>query len=570
KGDNMGEINPSTRQEIFLKGVADAMSGETASTITPSSREEMFLQNIIDAASGDEASYDLTPATREEYFLDKIADAASGGGGGGDIKVESLSVVTNATYTAPTGKAYSPVTVNVPNTYVAGDEGKVVSNGTLVSQSSATYTSNNTYDTTLIDSVTVNVSGGGGDITVESLSVTQNGTYTAPTGKAYSPISVNVSGGGGVEQKQINFIDYDGTILHSYTKAEINAMTQESDLPSNPSHTGLTAQGWNWTLAQIKAQLTAMPDAPVWVGQMYVTQSGDTEIDVVMKAGELEPYLAIAVNGSVEVDWGDNTTADTMTGTSLSTVEYQGHSYATAGNYTIKIHVVNGGFAFYDSSGSYPSVLRISAENTPSRKYSNDITAVRLGNNVKISNYAFNNCYALTSITIPSEVTSIGTSAFNNCYALTSITIPSEVTSIGTYAFNYCYALTSITIPSGVTSISNSAFYGCYTSTSITIPSGVTSIDGSAFYSCCALTSIIIPSGVTSIAFQAFYNCYSMDAYYFLPTTPPTLANTNAFGNIQSYTKIYVPYSADHSVLATYQTAQNWSTYASYMVEMPA
>lgn len=38
-------------------------------------------------------------------------------------------------------------------------------------------------------------SGGGGDITVEALSVTQNGTYTAPTGTAYSPVTVNVSGG---------------------------------------------------------------------------------------------------------------------------------------------------------------------------------------------------------------------------------------------------------------------------------------------------------------------------------------------------------------------------------------
>ena len=37
----------------------------------------------------------------------------------------------------------------------------------------------------------------GGDVTVEALSVTQNGTYTAPTGKAYSPVTVNVSGGGG-------------------------------------------------------------------------------------------------------------------------------------------------------------------------------------------------------------------------------------------------------------------------------------------------------------------------------------------------------------------------------------
>lgn len=34
------------------------------------------------------------------------------------------------------------------------------------------------------------------EIEVEPLSVTTNGTYTAPTGKAYSPVTVNVSGGG--------------------------------------------------------------------------------------------------------------------------------------------------------------------------------------------------------------------------------------------------------------------------------------------------------------------------------------------------------------------------------------
>ena len=38
--------------------------------------------------------------------------------------------------------------------------------------------------------------GGGGDITVESLTCTENKTYTAPEGKAYSPVTVNVSGGG--------------------------------------------------------------------------------------------------------------------------------------------------------------------------------------------------------------------------------------------------------------------------------------------------------------------------------------------------------------------------------------
>lgn len=40
------------------------------------------------------------------------------------------------------------------------------------------------------------------DVTVEPLSVNQNGTYTAPSGKAYSPVSVNVQGGGGHTLKE--------------------------------------------------------------------------------------------------------------------------------------------------------------------------------------------------------------------------------------------------------------------------------------------------------------------------------------------------------------------------------
>lgn len=36
------------------------------------------------------------------------------GGGSGDITVEALTATENKVYTAPEGKAYSPVTVNVP------------------------------------------------------------------------------------------------------------------------------------------------------------------------------------------------------------------------------------------------------------------------------------------------------------------------------------------------------------------------------------------------------------------------------------------------------------------------
>ena len=79
----------------------------------------------------------------------EIALAKAVGGGGPSITVEELTVTENGTTTAPTGKAYTPVNVNVPNSYAAGDEGKVVSDGALVSQTSTTKNANGTYDTTL-------------------------------------------------------------------------------------------------------------------------------------------------------------------------------------------------------------------------------------------------------------------------------------------------------------------------------------------------------------------------------------------------------------------------------------
>lgn len=63
-----------------------------------------------------------------------------------------------------------------------------------------------------------------------------------------------------------------------------------------------------------------------------------------------------------------------------------------------------------------------------------------------IGDFAFKDCFDLSSITIPDSVTSIGRYAFCNCYSLTSITIPESVTSIGDYAFGRCERLGSITI----------------------------------------------------------------------------------------------------------------------------
>lgn len=110
--------------------------------------------------------------------------------------------------------------------------------------------------------------------------------------------------------------------------------------------------------------------------------------------------------------------------------------------------------------------------------------------NDKLGDYVFNDCYGLTSLTIPSSVTKIGCYALSSCIGLTSLTLPSSVTEIGEHAFLNCRGLTNFTIPSGVTSIGTSAFFCCYGLISLTIPSSVTAIGNNAFNDCSGLTSI--------------------------------------------------------------------------------
>ena len=97
----------------------------------------------------------------DEFRYELGKRAASGGG---EAVLIDKTISSNGTYNASSDNAdgYKKAVVNVPNSYAAGDEGKVVSNGALVAQGSETVTQNGTVNTTLISSLNVNVSGGGG------------------------------------------------------------------------------------------------------------------------------------------------------------------------------------------------------------------------------------------------------------------------------------------------------------------------------------------------------------------------------------------------------------------------
>ena len=373
-----------------------------------------------------------------------------------------------------------------------------------------------------------------------------------------SAISSIQTGGGGTASSakwnDVTFIDYDGSVLYSYSLAEAQALTE---LPALPSHDGLVCQGWNWTLEAIKAL-----NRPVTVGAMYITDDGATRLHIrIATIGRMTVplYIGQTVANGVSIDWGDGSTEETLAGTGNVNTS---HTYAEPGDYIISLMPEDGcTLSFGNGSSSY---CVIGSTGSNGIVYCNMLQDVSIGKNVtSIGNYAFYSCYSLASITIPTGVTYIETQVFGKCYSLASITIPAGVTSIGNSAFYSCYSLASITIQAGVTSIAAYAFQSCYSLSSITIPDGVTSIGSSAFINCNSLASVIIPGSVTSIGNNAFINCYGMRYYDFSACTDiPALSSTSVFNVIPSDCQMLIP----SALFDEWSIATNWATYASYMV----
>ena len=147
----------------------------------------------------------------------------------------------------------------------------------------------------------------------------------------------------------------------------------------------------------------------------------------------------------------------------------------------------------------------------------------------------------ITSIEIPSNVTSLGQNVFQKCSGLTSLTLPSSITEICSYAFAGCSGLTSLTLPDGITSIGRSAFTSCSGLTSLTLPDGITSISKFAFYGCSGLTSLTLPAGITSIGSYAFYGCSGLTSIYVYAEKVPKIGEDVFKGCEAKKCILYVP-----------------------------
>ena len=190
-----------------------------------------------------------------------------------------------------------------------------------------------------------------------------------------------------------------------------------------------------------------------------------------------------------------------------------------------------------------------------------------------LGTYAFRGCSSLTSVNLPSNITTIGNYSFNNCRKLQTIDIPSKVTAINQYAFSGCSSLVQLAIPNGVTSLGTYAFSGCSSLTAANIPSGITAIPNYCFQNCSSLASVSIPDGVTSVGNNAFSGvemwslqlpasvktlgnrCFGSIVCVVVPSTAAVSIQSDTFSGVQA---IFVP----TNLIEMYKAMTNWTNYS--------
>ena len=162
KGSKIVEMSASGTKTLETAGTYCEDDLELKYTSPGGGGSTLITKNI--SANG---TYNASSDSADGYSQVTVAVPASA------VDSGTKNINTNGTHDVI---GYASASVSVPNSYSAGDEGKVVSNGALVAQTSDTVTTNDTYDTTLINSLTVNVSGGGGSSAISLLD-----TITVPS-----------------------------------------------------------------------------------------------------------------------------------------------------------------------------------------------------------------------------------------------------------------------------------------------------------------------------------------------------------------------------------------------------
>lgn len=180
---------------------------------------------------------------------------------------------------------------------------------------------------------------------------------------------------------------------------------------------------------------------------------------------------------------------------------------------------------------------------------------------IKISDGAFMNS-AISSITLPDSIVTIGQRAFYECSNLQAITIPNNVEVIRPYTFFGCTALNTITSPDSLKYVAINACEGCAI-TSFYIPATTEYIYENAFNNCVYIQSYSVNQGNVNyssdsgVLFHKYkdsdnnvkiellkYPTNKPDTNYVIPNTTNKIAS-DAFLYNKNLTEIIIPNSVE-------------------------
>lgn len=392
-----------------------------------------------------------------------------------------------------------------------------------------------------------------------------------------------------VEPKDVDFIDYDGRLIYSYTAQEFLAL---SELPSNPTNQGLVAQGWNWTLTDAKDFVSEY--GALVIGQSYTTDNGRTRIYMHFPAMPtnytftVKLWLTSTVAGSPTIYWGDGTSS-VWSGQANANASMT-HNYTGPSSPVIEIEVTNGVISALGREGAGNSIVG------PDGRTSRCVQKIEIGDDVTaFAKNTFRSMYELKSVSVPNTLTTIidydesmftqnimkgfvfpknfNTTRYRAMFPthtlVNYVSIPKEMRNfhMATYPINLRkLTMYSMEPSSGVKC--TVTLYDVGSVTHFVIPGTYTNIVTDTLRAS-SVKKLWIPASVTSISATAFAYNTLLEEVHVRAIAPPTLGSTNSFRDLPSTCIIYVPYSSNHSILSAYQSATNWSTFSAQMQEEP-
>ncbi len=297
----------------------------------------------------------------------------------------------------------------------------------------------------------------------------------------------------------INYYDYNGTLLYVYTPQEFLALPSH---PSQPTHTGLTADGWNWSLSDAQTFIRNTCDC-LNIGALYITNDNWTrfyiDIPEEMEREYIEWRLSFRVTkkNGIQVDWGDGSAIERPSVNANTNTNTSNHRYYHAGKYCIRVLPDNDCIFQIANSSAYTNCVGYAYMYW--RMHSVKLYKVEIGKNISLASKAFIYCSGLETISFPSTLgsTTIGGSFITNTTCiLKGLVIPPNITTISDDAF---------------TSTGNSVKCVCFNSKLQTCGYG-----GSTGFR--VAESIILPTTLTSIT-QTFMSNSTSVKSLFIPDT---------------------------------------------------